>query len=346
MAPPTEGAARNSLFHALSVEFRCGYDELVELDELLGGELAEFVLTTVKTDSRALKVTFTDRFGLIGSYNRRAKHWAAVVKTAVDGCSRVHLVSSNRHSLVNVLSPWVSAHRKGGAGWSEVRRLLDDPETSAERLRVDREAGIETVPVPDDMPFCQTARVFGSETIVNMDYAFGEEGFFLFNELCESLGDRLCSVFIIGKAGTLTGARGDVMLPSYFVKQGTGDVYPVENCLTPGDFPDDFPFKVHTGGPMLTVDGTFMQNRDVLEYFRDNWKALGVEMEGIPYVRALLQAFLRKRIRGKLPVGVVYYASDAPLQGDTLAVPLGESGIEPVYAATQAVLRRMEKLGQ
>ncbi|MCK7470344.1 MAG: hypothetical protein MZU95_05700 [Desulfomicrobium escambiense] len=96
---------------------------------------------------------------------------------------------------------------------------------------------------------------------------------------------------------------------------------------------------------MLTVDGTFMQNRDVLEYFRDNWKALGVEMEGIPYVRALAQAVLRGRIPRGLPTGVAYYASDAPLQGDTLSIPLGDAGVVPVYAATGAVLNRIEKLG-
>ncbi len=345
LADPGTGETRNSILHALSVEFRCGYDEIRELDDIMGGGLPEFVSTVVKTDSRELKVTFTDRFGLVGNYNRRAKLWAAAVADAVSGSRCVHLVSSNRHSMANLLSPWVAARIRDGSDLNQVRRLMEEPDNARERQIADREAGIETVTVPDDTPFCQTARSGDSGVILNMDYAFGEEGFFLFNELCEVLGERLGSVFILGKAGTLTGARGDVMLPSYFVKQGTGDVYPVDNCLSPGDFPADFPFRVFGGGPMLTVDGTFMQNRDVLSYFRDNWKALGVEMEGIPYIRALAQAVLRGRIPGGVPTGVAYYASDAPLQGDTLSVPLGDAGLVPVYAATRAVLSRIGKLG-
>lgn len=345
LAEPGTGDARNSILHSLSVEFRCGYDEIRELDDIMGGGLPEFVSSVIRTDSRALKVTFTDRFGLVENYNRKAKLWAAAVADAVSDARLVHLVSSNRHSMANLLSPWVAARTRDGIDLDRVRKMLENPDTQRERLEADFKAGIRAVPVPDDTPFCQTALTGDSDVILNMDYAFGEEGFFLFNELCETLGKRLGSVFIIGKAGTLTGSRGDMMLPSYFVKQGTGDVYPVDNCLSPRDFSDDFPFRVFSGGPMLTVDGTFMQNSDVLSYFRDNWKALGVEMEGIPYVRALAQAVLRGRIPGGLPVGVAYYASDAPLEGDTLSVPLGCAGVVPVYEATRAVLNRIARLG-
>jgi len=92
---------------------------------------------------------------------------------------------------------------------------------------------------------------------------------------------------------------------------------------------------------MLTVAGTFLQNREVLEYFRDRWHALGVEMEGTPYARALSQAKLRGRIREQVGVGVAYYASDAPLSSDLLSVPLGSEGIRPVYAVTIAILRNI-----
>lgn len=341
-----DGDERNSLIHALSVQFRSGYDELKELDEMLEGRLPEFVLSSARSSGRALKVIFTDRFGLVGSYNQRAKEWASLVAEAVRERSGVHLVSSNRHSLLNLMSPWVSKLREEGKDWNSIRGLLEDPLTAEQRASSDADAGILAVRVPDDMPFCQIAPVTSSESVINMDYAFGEEGFFLLNELCQTFGDRLKSVFIMGKAGTLNGARGDVMLPSYFVKQGTGDVYAIDNCLSGSDFPEDFPFAVHSGGPMLTVDGTFMQNKDVLEYFRNNWSALGVEMEGIPYVKALTQAVLRKRIPPGVPVGVVYYASDAPLRGDTLSTPMGEAGVVPVYAASEAVLNRIRKIAQ
>jgi hypothetical protein len=346
LGEPCSGDRRNSLIHALSVEFRCGYDELKELDGVIGERLPEFVGCAADSDSRALKVTFTDRFGLFGSYQGKARKWAAEVASSVRDARLVHLVSSNTHSLVNLLSPWVKARRKRGEDWGGIREILKSPDALRERMEADRQAGIIAVPVPEDTPACQAAGLPGGNAVVNMDYAFGEEGFFLFNELFEILGERLRSVFIVGKAGTLAGGRGDVMLPCFFVKQGTGDVYRVDNCLSRDDFPEGFPFRVHTGGPMLTVDGTFMQNDDVLTYFRDHWGALGVEMEGIPYVRAVAQAILRGRISPEVSVGVAYYASDAPLQGDTLSVPLGEAGLAPVYAVTEAVLHRIGIMDQ
>ncbi len=346
LGEPCSGDRRNSLIHALSVEFRCGYDELKELDGVMEGRLPEFVASAADSDSRDMKITFTDRFGLFGSYQGKARQWAAETASHLRDARRVHLVSSNTHSLVNLLSPWVKMHRERGTDWSGIRKLTESPEALLERTEADRKAGILTVPVPEGAPVCQVAGLPGGDAVVNMDYAFGEEGFFLFNELFEILGKRLRSVFIVGKAGTLTGDRGDVMLPSFFVKQGTGDVYGVDNCLSREDFPEDFPFRVHTGGPMLTVDGTFMQNDDVLTYFRDHWGVLGVEMEGIPYVRAVAQAVLRGRISPEVSVGVAYYASDVPLRGDTLSVPLGERGLVPVYAVTEAVLHRILSMDQ
>jgi hypothetical protein len=94
---------------------------------------------------------------------------------------------------------------------------------------------------------------------------------------------------------------------------------------------------------MLTVSGTFLQNEGVLKYFRDNWKALGVEMEGIPYAKAVRHAILRRRVDPAVRLGVVYYASDAPLSGDLLSVPLGDTGIVPAYAASLAILRSIFK---
>ena len=150
--------------------------------------------------------------------------------------------------------------------------------------------------------------------------------------------------YIMGKAGSLVGDRGDIMLPTFFVKLGSGDVYEVHNCMTASDFDGFAGLDVHVGGPMLTVAGTFLQNRVALSYFRDRWNALGVEMEGTPYARALAQARLRGRISAPVCIGVAYYASDAPLSSDLLSEPLGDEGARAVYAVTIAILRNV--LGQ
>lgn len=363
-APPGD-EGRKQLLHELSVELRCEYGALKSLDQSLEGRLPEVVGFISRAHPRDLRVVFSDRFGLVGTYSRRAREWTALLVEAIGrlGLSGapLHLVSSNTHSLVNVLSPWVGRRAaEAGMGdspdYGELRRLLPDW-SGEERMAEDRAAGIHHIPVAPGMPACQIvdmSRIDGSladprlgwngrheGVMVNMDYAFGEEGFFIFNEIMEALGSVLRSVFIVGKAGTLTGSRGDVMLPSFFVKQGSGEVYDIGNCLRPEDFAGLGDFTVHTGGPMLTVAGTFLQNAEVLEYFRTRWRALGVEMEGIPYAKAVRHAVLRGRLAAGTEAGIAYYASDAPLSGDLLSEPLGERGVEPVYAATVAVVRRM-----
>ncbi|HOZ18165.1 MAG TPA: hypothetical protein PLF04_07500 [Candidatus Fermentibacter daniensis] len=358
------GMEHLSLLHELSVEFRCGYGAIKALDSSLGGRLVEVIRSIAATGPRDLKVVFSDRFGLVGSYSARAKRWTSLLLETMRSMGlsgrRVHIVSSNRHSIVNCLSPYLRRHwtdlgMEGPSDYAGARTALDEPGRAQERAAEDAAGGIRSVPVPPDMPFCQIIDLGSldaslidprlappadpSGVILNMDYAFGEEGFFIFNEMFESLGADVSSVYVMGKAGTLVGGRGDIMLPSYFVKQGSGDVYEVDNCLAPDDFEGTGCARVYSGGPMLTVSGTFLQNEGVLTYFRDNWKALGVEMEGIPYARAVKQALLRGRLGGSVRVGVVYYASDAPLSGDLLSVPLGGTGVMPAYAASLAILR-------
>jgi len=42
----------------------------------------------------------------------------------------------------------------------------------------------------------------------------------------------------MGKAGILTGDKGDIMLATAHVFEGTSDNYRVDNDLSPSDFPD------------------------------------------------------------------------------------------------------------
>ncbi len=357
---------RRSVLHDLSVEFRCEYGSVKALDAALEGRLLEVVKAIAGSGPRDLKVVFSDRFGLVGMYSRKAKAWSASLLAEVRrlGLSGrpVFIISSNRHSIVNCLSPYlrensVALGMSDASDYASARAALADEGPAAERSLRDAAGGLHLLATPPDMPFCQIVdaakvdlsladpRLAGSVTkdcaVFNIDYAFGEEGFFLLNEMLEVFGGDVAGVYIVGKAGTLGGARGDMMLPSFFVKQGSGDVYSIENCLSEKDFEGLGQFRVHEGGPMLTVAGTFLQNGEVLSYFRDNWGALGVEMEGIPYARAIRHAVVRERVPRGVRVGVAYYASDAPLAGDLLSVPLGERGIEPVYAASVAVLRNM-----
>ena len=66
-------------------------------------------------------------------------------------------------------------------------------------------------------------------------------------------------------------------------------------------------------GPMVTVLGTSLQNRDVLERFHSSsWKAIGLEMEGGHYQRAINAAIIQGHIPMNMKTRYAYYASDNP----------------------------------
>ena len=177
--------------------------------------------------------------------------------------------------------------------------------------------------------------------ILVMDYAFGEQAFELFDELLkpyqiegQSKKLNLYSISVMGKAGTLVGNKGDLMLPTAHVFEGTADNYPFENDMSPQDF-QEVGIPVYQGA-LLTVLGTSLQNIDVLDYFKSSsWNVIGLEMEGAHLQKAIQAAAkIRKSIDENVVLRYVYYASDNPLiTGSTLASgSLGHTGVKPTYA--------------
>lgn len=181
-----------------------------------------------------------------------------------------------------------------------------------------------------------------------MDYAFGTQAFELMDELLKSRnGDgtekelNVRSISVMGKAGTLPGKKGDIMLPTAHVLEGVSHNYIVANDLDRSDFDDTV--EIYEG-PIITVLGTSLQNRDILEKFQNSgWKAMGLEMEGGHYQRAINAAIIQGSISKDVKVRYAYYASDNPLMsGMTLASgSLGRKGIIPTYMVTKAIVQKI-----
>ena len=186
------------------------------------------------------------------------------------------------------------------------------------------------------------------DVIVVMDYAFGEQAYETMDELLkpyetadEKIDINIGSVNIMGKAGILEGKKGDIMIPSAHIFEGSTDNYIIDNALKVEDLePYGLPIFV---GPMITVLGTSLQNRDILRYFlKSSWSAIGLEMEGAHYQKAIQVASkVRKSIAEDVSIRYAYYASDNPLEsGSTLASgSLGLDGVEPTYAITLEILK-------
>ena len=288
----------------------------------------------------------------------------------------LHIISANLHSMVNCLYAFPALQQKiGGEKTIEaMARELSLPENAhlnQEVLEFALQHGMsyledragtnihvqifDTSLLPLDLLSSELKldRAVVAEdkpVILVMDYAFGEQAFELFDELLkpyktegESKKLNVYSISVMGKAGTLVGNKGDLMLPTAHIFEGTADNYPFQNAMSKQDF-QDTEIPVHEGA-LLTVLGTSLQNAEVLNYFKSSsWNVIGLEMEGAHLQKAIQAAAkIRKSINEHVILRYVYYASDNPLlTGGTLASgSLGQTGVKPTYAISLKFLNKI-----
>jgi hypothetical protein len=135
------------------------------------------------------------------------------------------------------------------------------------------------------------------------------------------------------------------MLPSYIVPQiedgGTYTFPKGKNGLTENNFSDlKTESAIFSNGPMLTVQGTAIQNRQVLEDYVKRYKIIGLEMEAAPYLDAIEKAISRGALRKNLKLNIGYWGSDNPLNNnETLAEQHMNKGFNPAYNLIIGILR-------
>lgn len=283
----------------------------------------------------------------------------------------IHIISANMHSVMNSIfaPPVLKAKFKDKTDFF-IFEELSKANNNAVRAKVE-EVALKNgmIAMPDtsgtniDVQIFDTAKIDFSVTafpntqlgdkkpvIVVMDYAFGEQAYETIDELLKPYKEgktktflNVESVSIMGKAGILEGNKGDIMIPSAHINEGTGDNYPFENEFTAAMF-ENQGIPVYSG-PMVSVLGTSLQNRDLLKFFNEStWGVIGLEMEGAYYQKAIQSASkIRKSINPDVKVRYAYYASDNPLEtGSTLASGgLGTTGVKPTYIITIKILEQI-----
>jgi hypothetical protein len=283
----------------------------------------------------------------------------------------IHIISANMHSVMNsVFAPNMLKTKFKDKTDFFIFEELSKSGNNAIRDKVEEFAlknGMIYMPDTSgtniDVQIFDTAQIDFSKTafptaklgedkpvIVVMDYAFGEQAYETIDELLKPFKEgknrtllNVESVSIMGKAGILEGNKGDIMIPSAHINEGTGDNYPFENELTE-ELLSGQGIPVYSG-PMVTVLGTSLQNRDLLKFFNEStWGVIGLEMEGAYYQKAIQSASkIRKSINPNVKVRYAYYASDNPLEtGSTLASGgLGTTGVKPTYLITIKILEQI-----
>lgn len=285
----------------------------------------------------------------------------------------IHIISANMHSVMNSLFAQKALTKEfpdsksldiyealSSSDSKELRKKVEDIGKKNGMLFIDDISGANI-----DVQIFDTAK-FGKDVccydfpdgissdqkpvIFVMDYAFGEQAYETIDELLKPIVKdkekkflNVDSISVMGKAGILEGGKGDLMIPSAHIFEGTADNYPFKNELCSADF-EGYDLKV-LEGTMVTVLGTSLQNKDILQFFYEStWNVIGLEMEGVHYQKAIQSASkIRKSIKKEVKVRYAYYASDNPLEtGSTLASGgLGTTGVKPTYLITDRILKQI-----
>ncbi|MBN1486293.1 MAG: hypothetical protein JW981_01550 [Anaerolineae bacterium] len=395
-----------SLEEELCATLRLSSDDWERLRSIWADDLPQ-LLRRVATRRKRMTVRLLS--GSHIEYRRATQRWWNRVNREVQfdlSESPTYFVSSNTHSLVNMLTGFAQQHEKrlmdylaSGAvpdlqneaerirrrqvptSWSNflyylLKKYMRTPEgadLSAARDVYEAEHGVTRIAsqhtfdlsvqvielaklVPDhvDVRLCDLPleNLRDSNAIIlNIDYPLGFAAYHLLTRIAVNVGD-LRGAYIIGKAATLNGRIGDVLVPNVVYDEHSKNTYLFGNVFTAKDVS---PYLVHgdvlDNQRALTVRGTFLQNQTYMESYLD----LGytdVEMEAGPYLSALYE-FIRPRrypmdeLVNLYPVpfeiGMLHYASDTPMSKakNLGARNLSYYGMDPTYAATVAVLRRI-----
>lgn len=392
------------------------YDTLTRLAVLTGlpaedwGRLCsiwgeETLVNLRRMGERSVSLTVRLLSGSLADYRRATRQWWQHVdhklSTLLFEERPIYFVSSNTHSLANLVSGYAQSVEKeltayvtqrGSAelqaeyaaiqeqsvpsSWENFLYYVlkkverDNPALAAERAAQEAAAGVYRVPSEHvfDVELqvlalhqFQPARLdsrlqqaglerlrHSRALIINIDFPLGMGAYQLLSEIARNIAS-LRGVYIIGKAATLNGRIGDVMLPAVVHDEHSDNTYLFRNCIAGDDVAPYLAYgNVLDNQKAITVLGTFLQNREHMSVFYHEGYT-DMEMEAGPYLNAIYEMVRPQRYPQNeivdlhscaFPVGLVHYASDTPFsKGKNLgAQNLSYFGMDATYAASLATL--------
>ena len=188
--------------------------------------------------------------------------------------------------------------------------------------------------------------------VFNIDYPLGMAAYHIFSQVSTAVG-RILGVYILGKAATLNGRVGDVMIPNVVYDEHSRNSYLFRNCFTAQDVAQFITYgTVFDNQKAVTVRGTILQNRDFIHLFYEEGYT-DIEMEAGPYLSGIYEDIYPKRypdneivnlfINAPYDIGLLHYASDTPISRRQmlLSKSLSYFGVDATYATSVAVWRRI-----
>ena len=185
--------------------------------------------------------------------------------------------------------------------------------------------------------------------IINIDYPLGMAAYQVLTEVARNIAE-VRGIYIMGKAATLNGRIGDVMIPNVVHDEHTLNTYFFKNCFTADDIAPYLVYgTVMDNQKAITVPGTFLQNEGYMSlFYREGFTDM--EMEAGPFLSGIYEMARPKRHPSNeivnltsipFPVGFLHYASDTPFsKGKNLGSQnLSYFGMDPTYATMVAITR-------
>jgi hypothetical protein len=186
--------------------------------------------------------------------------------------------------------------------------------------------------------------------ILNVDYPLGLAAYEILMRVSEKVSPLL-GVYIMGKAATLNGRIGDVMISNVVHDEHSQNTYLFNNCFTAQDVAPFLSFgSVLDNQKVVSTYGTFLQSPRYMSVFYQEGYTV-IEMEAGPYLSSVFEAFRPTRhpqneisnLYGvPFDVGILHYASDTPFtKGKNLGTNLSYAGVDPTYATAIAIMHRI-----
>lgn len=261
-------------------------------------------------------------------------------------------ISSNNHSLINLLDNFCSDHEKEiyqitRKNYPKIIKAVEkselkdtkystyflsqfafqtDKDLWKKKLAREKEMGIKRI-APNSNLELETQLIPGKNlnkkladyTLINIEYPLGFSAFHILEEIFENT-QELKGVYILGKAAALNTKTGDILIPKVVFDEHTQNTYMIKN-----DFNNNFDYKFISGSildnqKLVSVLGTFLENKGLFDLYSKKGFNI-IEMEAGPYLGAITQATYPKSVpqdtivdlhQPPIDLGLLYYSSDNP----------------------------------
>ncbi len=187
--------------------------------------------------------------------------------------------------------------------------------------------------------------------IINIDFPLGMAAYLVLSEIARNIAE-IRGAYIMGKAATLNGRIGDVMIPNVVHDEHSLNTYLFNNCFNAEDVAPLIVYgAVMDNQKSISALGTFLQNENYMDIiYREGYTV--IEMEAGPFLSSIYEMIRPQRFpRNELinlynapfPIGILHYASDTPFsKGKNLGSQnLSYFGMDPTYATMTAIMRQI-----